>query len=273
MTVPVDHRLIVSVGMTDMPLEEIGHMADLPAPPGTGSHEARPSWESRVVGRSLAEATKRSLDRGAALIRAAATLMERTKGDSFTVQEVANEAGLSIRSFYQHFGSKDDLLLAVYEEAMRVYALLLNEDVNRFSKPLDRLIAGVMSVAHLTRRSSEGIVVVLSKLRLEIDQADPTQSAKLTKPVTSTLRSLVLDAEDAGVAGPYDADAAAYLIFSLSSAVSLSRMVGNAPGLEAPSDIEFARFCLRGINVHLPRDWEEQDYAALGPARPNVQKT
>ena len=72
-----------------------------------------------LVGRSLAEATKRSLDRGASLIRAAATLMERTKGDSFTVQEVANEAGLSLRSFYQHFGSKDDLLLAVYEEAMR----------------------------------------------------------------------------------------------------------------------------------------------------------
>jgi AcrR family transcriptional regulator len=225
------------------------------------------------VGRSLAEATKRSLDRGAALIRAAATLMEGTKGASFTVQEVANEAGLSLRSFYQHFGSKDDLLLAVYEEAMRVYALLLNEDVDRFSEPLDRLVAGVMSVAHLTRRSSEGIVVVLSKLRLEIDQADPTQSAELTKPVTSTLRSLVLEAEETGIAGPYDADAAAYLIFSLSSAVSLSRMVGNAPGLDAPTDIEFARFCLRGINARLPEDWEVQDYAVLGPARPSTQKT
>jgi AcrR family transcriptional regulator len=258
--------------VADIPIENIGHPIDPPTDPGSGSLQGRASWEGRVVGRTLAEATKRSLDRGATLIRAAATLMERTKGDSFTVQEVANEAGLSLRTFYQHFGSKDDLLLAVYEEAMRVYALLLNEDVDRFSKPLDRLVAGVMSVAHLTRRSSEGIVVVLSKLRLEIDQADPTQSAKLTRPVTSTLRSLVLEAEQAGVSGPYDADAAAFLIFSLSSAVSLSRMVGNAPGLEAPSDIEFARFCLRGIGVHLPRDWEVQDYAALGPTRPNAQK-
>ena len=117
-TVPVDRRLIVSAGMSDMPLEEIGHTADPSAPTGAGSLHSRPSWEGRVVGRSLAEATKRSLNRGGALIRAAATLMERTKGDSFTVQEVANEAGLSIRSFYQHFGGKDDLLLAVYEEAM-----------------------------------------------------------------------------------------------------------------------------------------------------------
>jgi AcrR family transcriptional regulator len=237
-----------------------------------GSNHVRASWENRVVGRSLAEATKRSLDRGSALIRAAATLMERTKGDSFTVQEVANEAGLSVRSFYQHFGGKDDLLLAVYEEAMRVYALLLNEDVDRFSEPLDRLVAGVMSVAHLTRRSSEGIVVVLSKIRLEIDQADPAQSAELTKPVTSTLRSLVLEAEHAGIAGPYDADAAAYLIFSLSSAISLSRMVGNAAGLDGPTDLEFARFCLRGIDARLPEDWEIQDSAVLGPARPSAKK-
>jgi AcrR family transcriptional regulator len=258
---------VTNIDQTPSPVNEP------PEGPENGLHHRRPSWEGRVVGRSLAEATKRSLDRGASLIRAAATLMERTKGDSFTVQEVANEAGLSLRSFYQHFGSKDDLLLAVYEEAMRVYALLLNEDVDRFSEPLDRLVAGVMSVAHLTRRSSEGIVVVLSKLRLEIDQADPTQSAELTKPVTSTLRSLVLEAEEAGIAGPYDADSAAYLIFSLSSAVSLSRMVGNAPGLDAPTDIEFARFCLRGINARLPEDWEGQDYAVLGPARPGTQKT
>jgi AcrR family transcriptional regulator len=246
---------------------------DPPAGPESGLHHGRPSWEGRVVGRSLAQATKRSLDRGAAFIRAAATLMERTKGDSFTVQEVANEAGLSLRSFYQHFGSKDDLLLAVYEEAMRVYAMLLNEDVDRFSEPLDRLVAGVMSVAHLTRRSSEGIVVVLSKLRLEIDLADSTQSAELTRPVTTTLRSLVLDAEEAGIAGPYDADAAAYLIFSLSSAITLSRMVGNAPGLDAPTDIEFARFCLRGIGARLPEDWETQECAVLGPARPSTPKT
>jgi AcrR family transcriptional regulator len=241
-----------------------------PLGPEDGLRHGRPSWEGRVVGRSLAEATKRSLDRGANLIRAAATLMERTKGDSFTVQEVANEAGLSVRSFYQHFGSKDDLLLAVYEEAMRVYALLLKEDIDRFNQPLDRLIAGVMSVAHLTRRSSEGIVVVLSMLRLEIDQADPTQSAELTRPVTSALRSLVLEAEEAGIAGPYDADAAAYLIFSLSSAISLSRMVGSGPGLDAPTDIEFATFCLRGIGARLPENWEVQAYAVLGPARPST---
>ena len=149
------------------------------------------NWQRRVVDRSLSKATQRSLDRGAALIEAAARLMERTKGDTFTVQDVANEAGQSLRSFYQHFGSKDDLFLAVFEEAMRIYAMLLLRDIDRYDKPLDRLIAGVISVAHLTRRSSQGIVVVLSRLRMQLTEVDPQLVASSTSPVTSALRDLV----------------------------------------------------------------------------------
>ena len=37
-------------------------------------------WQRRVVGRSLRTATKRSIDRGATLINAAATLLERRHG-------------------------------------------------------------------------------------------------------------------------------------------------------------------------------------------------
>ena len=76
-------------------------------------------WQRRVVGRSLRTAAARSVDRGNALIRAAATVLERSDGEDITVQEVADEAGQSLRTLYQYFESKDDLLLAVFEEAMR----------------------------------------------------------------------------------------------------------------------------------------------------------
>ena len=56
------------------------------------------------------------------LIRAAAAVLERSNGEDITVQEVADEAGQSLRTLYQYFESKDDLLLAVFEEAMRTYA-------------------------------------------------------------------------------------------------------------------------------------------------------
>lgn len=220
------------------------------------------NWQRRVVDRSLSKATQRSLDRGAGLIEAAARLMERTKGDTFTVQDVANEAGQSLRSFYQHFGSKDDLFLAVFEEAMRIYAMLLLRDIDRYDKPLDRLIAGVISVAHLTRRSSQGIVVVLSRLRMQLTEVDPQLVASSTSPVTSALRDLVNAAQDAKVAGPCDPDTAAYSIFSLAASISMGRMLGNTFDLELPTDIEFARFCLQGVKARLPQGWEQQSYSA-----------
>src|SRR5665647_244081 len=86
-------------------------------------------WQRRVVGRSLDGARRRSIDRGASLIRAAAKVLERTNGESITVQEVADEAGQSLRTLYQYFESKEDLLLAVYEEAMRTYARLITAAV------------------------------------------------------------------------------------------------------------------------------------------------
>ena len=60
-----------------------------------------------------------------AIIRAAAKVLERTNGESLTVQEVADEAGQSLRTLYQYFASKDDLLLAVYEEAVATHARIL----------------------------------------------------------------------------------------------------------------------------------------------------
>ena len=45
------------------------------------------------------------------------------------MQEVADEAGQSLRTLYQYFESKDDLLLAVFEEAMKTYARMIRESI------------------------------------------------------------------------------------------------------------------------------------------------
>ena len=95
---------------------------DIAADTAAGADGDAADWQARVVRRSLRTATQRSIDRGTSLVRAAARLLERTNGDRFTVQDVADEAGQSLRTLYQYFESKDDLLLAVFEESMRTYA-------------------------------------------------------------------------------------------------------------------------------------------------------
>jgi hypothetical protein len=55
-------------------------------------------WHRRVVGRSFRTAAERSVGRGMNLIRAATTVLARAHGEDITVQDVADEAGQSLRS-------------------------------------------------------------------------------------------------------------------------------------------------------------------------------
>jgi AcrR family transcriptional regulator len=213
------------------------------------------SWEGRVLDRSLGKARQRSLERASGLVEAAARLMERTRGDAFTVQDVTTEAGQSLRSFYHHFGSKDDLFVAVFEEAMRVYARLLRQAVDKHADPLDRLIAGAVAVARLSRKSSQGLVVVMSRLRLRLTEADPEKVAESTREVTDILRQLVTDALDAGVAHDCDADTVAFSLFALGSSLAVAHFLGNTFALNVPDDADFVRFCLQGAKADFPGDW------------------
>src|SRR5262245_51301677 len=104
---------------------------------------AQADWERRVVGRSLQDARRRSIDRGARFVRAAAVVLDRSKGASLTVQEVADEAGQSLRTLYQYFESKDDLLLAVFEEAMRVYAQIIRDAIVELDEADERLAGAI----------------------------------------------------------------------------------------------------------------------------------
>ena len=97
--------------------------------PDEADGDGTADWHDRVVKRSLRTATQRSIDRGISLVQAAARLLERSNGDRFTVQEVADEAGQSLRTLYQYFESKDDLLLAVFEESMQTYARMIGDAI------------------------------------------------------------------------------------------------------------------------------------------------
>jgi AcrR family transcriptional regulator len=55
------------------------------------------------------------LDEQKALMDAGLTVLRGFGSDGCTVAAVLAEAGLSTRAFYRHFGSKDELILAIYK--------------------------------------------------------------------------------------------------------------------------------------------------------------
>jgi AcrR family transcriptional regulator len=212
-------------------------------------------WQRRVVGRSLRSATQRSIDRGASLIKAAATLLERSGGEGFTVQEVANEAGQSLRTLYQYFESKDDLLLAVFEEAMRRYAVMIQACIAGLDDPLERLMGAVIAAASMPAHSSRGVDAGLARLRLRLSDAEPSLVARSHEPVTLVFLDLVRAAVAAGELPDLGAEASVYMVTSLNGSFIISQTLGNDYGLGLPDAEGLARFCLQGLGAELPRGW------------------
>jgi len=220
-------------------------------------------WHRRVVDRSLGSATRKSIDRGAALIRAAAALLERSGGESFTVQQVADEAGQSLRTLYQYFESKDDLLLAVFEEAMRTYAWLITQAIAELDDPLDRLAGAVVAAARMPERSRAEVDAGLARLRAELAQVEPGLVARSQAPVTALLRQLYQAAAATGRLTDRGEQGAVWLLAALNSAYLTSQTLGNEYGVDLPDHEAYCRFCLQGLGAELDDGWYQRVNGAL----------
>jgi len=224
-----------------------------------GEEEGGADWERRVVGRSLDGARRRSIDRGARLIRAAAKVLERSNGESLTVQEVADEAGQSLRTLYQYFASKDDLLLAVYEEAMGTYARLIRAAIEPLDEPVERLAGSLIASTRLPAlHERSGVDRGLSRLRLQLAQADPGLIARSQEPVTEVFRELVAEAFEAASPTLIGVEQGTYFVLALRNSFALSATLGNEFDLAMPDPLELSVFCFGGLGIERPRRWHER---------------
>src|SRR6516225_3006038 len=93
-----------------------------------------------AVARSLDSARVRSEGRVQRFLDAGFELLASAdSGKEFTVQEVVDRSGQSLRSFYQYFAGKHELLLALFDEAIRSTADRLEERIADAGTPLERL--------------------------------------------------------------------------------------------------------------------------------------
>ncbi len=213
----------------------------------TAVHEM--DWQRRVVGRSLRSATERSVDRGARLIRAAGVVLERSDGGDITVQDVADEAGQSLRTLYQYFESKDDLLLALFEESMRLYALLLERAIAEIDDPLERLAGAVLAAQRMPEVSDSGLNRGLARLRLRLADSSPELVGRAQAAVIAVIRDLVVAAQESGQVRLADADAATFLILSTNTAVITAQRISSDVGVAAPDRHSTVQFCLGGLQA------------------------
>lgn len=159
-------------------------------------------WEHRAAERALAPARARTAERGRRLVDAARTLAANGS-TTLTIGEVAAEAGMSVRSFYRHFGSRDELLLALFEEEARVGAVLLEQELEGVDAPLDRLRAYVVGLASLMVAGS-GYASLLVQEHLRLADSHPDELRAALAPLVDLLGDELRAAASVGDLRPID---------------------------------------------------------------------
>lgn len=165
--------------------------------------EASPAWERRALERSLAAARDRSSLRARRLVDAARALTAESRSSGFTVADVAAGAGISLRSFYRHFSSKDDLLLALLEEEAQLGARLLEETLTSGAGPLERLRGYVVGLVGFVAAES-GYASLLVREQLALGERHSPEMRAALAPLVDLLDVELAAAAAAGDIRPVD---------------------------------------------------------------------
>jgi AcrR family transcriptional regulator len=153
-------------------------------------------WRERAVERSLRTARERAVSRSERFIAVATELLFETGSLDFTVQDLVERSGMSLRSFYQHFASKDELLLAVFEEAIRAYVDALRESIEEIDDPVEKLRCYITGFYDAGDKANRPASAALSRYLLGLTTAEPAELARVLQPQTALLAEII----DAGVA-------------------------------------------------------------------------
>lgn len=153
--------------------------------------------------RVLSPARQRAETRLQSFFDAALELMQRS-GTDFTVQEVVERSGQSLRSFYQYFDGKYALLLGLFEDSIRSTAEELRELVAEERDPMARLHRFAVEYyrrcqpAPRGRQSKKGSPRVFAEFSLQLLTEHPKEASQAFVPLLTLLEELLDEAAAAG---------------------------------------------------------------------------
>ena len=174
----------------------------------TGSTKVDPAVSRRdlAVARSLDSARARAENRLQRFLDAALELMNEGEPQrDFTVQEVVERSGQSLRLFYQYFSGKHELLLALFEETVRSSTEFLRGKVAAEEDALGRLHRFVVEYYRLCRPAPGGDPVewsptapVLVDFAQQLLTRHPAEAAQAFVPLVTLFNEVLDEATEAG---------------------------------------------------------------------------
>jgi AcrR family transcriptional regulator len=186
--------------------------------------------------------------RASRFMRSALAILGETGRTDFTVLEVVERSKTSLRSFYQHFSTKDELLLALIDRIMAESTLRWRESTDGLeaTTALQRLIERISAPASSSKQDS--INRGLTFYNDHLAEAMPTEYARVLSP----LHVLICDIVDRGIAeGTFhddiDVKRTSALIMQIALGAMRLRVLGaELSGLPIEGDHIFT-FCIRAL--------------------------
>lgn len=157
-----------------------------------------PAWKQRAVERSTQAAKRRAEQRVERFLGAAQAIMTEKNTTDFTVQEVVDRSRQSLRSFYQHFDGKHELLLALFEDAMSRSAEQIRAAASGQSDPLDRLKVAVQLLFELSRPDPTAQRPLFTDFAPQLLVSHPAEVKIAHAPLLALFAELLTEAEAAG---------------------------------------------------------------------------
>jgi AcrR family transcriptional regulator len=210
-----------------------------------------PEWKRLSIERSLQGARARAQERSDRFVDAAIQLMEKHGSIDFTVQDVVDTSRMSIRTFYNLFASKDDLLVAVHE------TILANEVVPRLRArceavhdPIHRIEAYIKGIYELTDDPGP-VSRALTTFGNRLAESHPDDLERAFKPQVDLIAELIRGAAATGrLHSSLSTEAAAHLLHYTVLAAVHARILGTASKTNVSAE-ELWTFCSAGIGVQV----------------------
>jgi AcrR family transcriptional regulator len=213
-------------------------------PEAVTAHDgAEPAWRRRAVDRSTQVVRQRAATRVQQFLDTARSLIDEKQSTDVTVQEVVDRSGQSLRSFYQYFDGKHELLLALFEEEMISAADRLRE-VSADGDPIERLRDAVGFLFESSRPSPKSSQPLFADFasRLMVDHPDEVTAAYV--PVFEYLAEIVEGIAERGQLRDVRPRRAATIVLQAAT-VTAGRT--STDGSQPITAAEVWEFCLNAI--------------------------
>ena len=195
------------------------------------------------------EEPRRSGVRGPANTQAlldAARRLVLEKGSNFTTQDLIQEADVALQTFYRHFGSKDQILLAVVGDMVAGYCDSLAERGAQLDDPVQRLHLYVTDALGVLSGSAAAGAQFMTSQHWRLHQSHPDELAEATRPFADLVQAELEAGLEAGLLSPRSPEDDAWLINKLVMSVFHHYAYSNAEPDEAVAEKVWG-FCLAAV--------------------------